>query len=200
MIPFCCYLLQKVSEKVGGAEGTKLDDDFKEMERVSLHFLAFPWHQVVPYKKEMWSCSVLETPNVLFLKTKQNKKQQQQQKSHSFHCVFWNRNWKASCLLCPCRDQNYCEEEGCGAIFLGAFVISFLVRVLCVDCAWIWVKVESKEKKMENDVSNHGRILSLWLQWSFLWKWFLQEAGQDSEERAVWESSWPGQNSALPLF
>jgi len=24
---------QKVSEKVGGAEGTKLDDDFKEMER-----------------------------------------------------------------------------------------------------------------------------------------------------------------------
>ncbi|KAK7820353.1 hypothetical protein U0070_007559 [Myodes glareolus] len=33
MIPFCCYLLQKVSEKVGGAEGTKLDDDFKEMER-----------------------------------------------------------------------------------------------------------------------------------------------------------------------
>lgn len=29
--------LQKVSEKVGGAEGTKLDDDFKEMERVSLN-------------------------------------------------------------------------------------------------------------------------------------------------------------------
>ena len=27
--------LQLVSEKVGGAEGTKLDDDFKEMERVS---------------------------------------------------------------------------------------------------------------------------------------------------------------------
>ena len=26
-----------MSEKVGGAEGTKLDDDFKEMERVSLH-------------------------------------------------------------------------------------------------------------------------------------------------------------------
>ena len=53
MIPFCCYLLQKVSEKVGGAEGTKLDDDFKEMERVSLQFLAFPWHPVVPCKKEM---------------------------------------------------------------------------------------------------------------------------------------------------
>ena len=34
---FFCYFLQKVSEKVGGAEGTKLDDDFKEMERVSLH-------------------------------------------------------------------------------------------------------------------------------------------------------------------
>lgn len=26
-----------MSEKVGGAEGTKLDDDFKEMERVSLN-------------------------------------------------------------------------------------------------------------------------------------------------------------------
>lgn len=34
-------ILQKVSEKVGGAEGTKLDDDFKEMERVSLHHLEF---------------------------------------------------------------------------------------------------------------------------------------------------------------
>ena len=33
---FLGYFLQKVSEKVGGAEGTKLDDDFKEMERVSL--------------------------------------------------------------------------------------------------------------------------------------------------------------------
>lgn len=31
------FLLQKVSEKVGGAEGTKLDEDFKEMERVSLN-------------------------------------------------------------------------------------------------------------------------------------------------------------------
>lgn len=32
----CCVLfLQLVSEKVGGAEGTKLDDDFKEMEKVS---------------------------------------------------------------------------------------------------------------------------------------------------------------------
>lgn len=30
-----CVHLQKVSEKVGGAEGTKLDDDFKEMEKVS---------------------------------------------------------------------------------------------------------------------------------------------------------------------
>lgn len=51
MFPFCCYLLQKVSEKVGGAEGTKLDDDFKEMERVSLHFLAFPWHGVCPLEE-----------------------------------------------------------------------------------------------------------------------------------------------------
>lgn len=32
-------LLQKVSEKVGGAEGTKLDDDFKEMEKVIYLFL-----------------------------------------------------------------------------------------------------------------------------------------------------------------
>lgn len=30
-----------MSEKVGGAEGTKLDDDFKEMERVSLHRAPF---------------------------------------------------------------------------------------------------------------------------------------------------------------
>lgn len=29
-------LLQKVSEKVGGAEGTKLDDDFTEMEKARL--------------------------------------------------------------------------------------------------------------------------------------------------------------------
>lgn len=34
---FLSFKLQKVSEKVGGAEGTKLDDDFKEMERVSLN-------------------------------------------------------------------------------------------------------------------------------------------------------------------
>lgn len=31
------FLSQKVSEKVGGAEGTKLDDDFKEMEKVNTH-------------------------------------------------------------------------------------------------------------------------------------------------------------------
>lgn len=30
-----------MSEKVGGAEGTKLDDDFKEMERVSYHHIEF---------------------------------------------------------------------------------------------------------------------------------------------------------------
>ena len=29
-----CVSLQKFSEKVGGDEGTKLDDDFKEMEKV----------------------------------------------------------------------------------------------------------------------------------------------------------------------
>lgn len=33
---FLSLCLQKVSEKVGGAEGTKLDDDFKEMEKVTL--------------------------------------------------------------------------------------------------------------------------------------------------------------------
>lgn len=32
-------LLQKVSEKVGGAEGTKLDDDFTEMEKARLSSL-----------------------------------------------------------------------------------------------------------------------------------------------------------------
>lgn len=40
-ILICFFLLfvsflQKVSEKVGGAEGTKLDDDFTEMEKASL--------------------------------------------------------------------------------------------------------------------------------------------------------------------
>lgn len=34
-------VLQKVSEKVGGAEGTKLDDDFTEMEKVSLKSLHY---------------------------------------------------------------------------------------------------------------------------------------------------------------
>lgn len=29
------FILQRVSEKVGGAEGTKLDEDFMEMEKVS---------------------------------------------------------------------------------------------------------------------------------------------------------------------
>lgn len=32
------FVFQKVSEKVGGAEGTKLDDDFREMEKVLLEF------------------------------------------------------------------------------------------------------------------------------------------------------------------
>lgn len=31
-----CLILQRVSEKVGGAEGTKLDEDFVDMEKVSL--------------------------------------------------------------------------------------------------------------------------------------------------------------------
>ena len=30
-----CLSAQMVSEKVGGAEGTKLDEDFKDLERVS---------------------------------------------------------------------------------------------------------------------------------------------------------------------
>ena len=30
-----CFLLQYVSEKIGGAKGTELDDEFTEMERVS---------------------------------------------------------------------------------------------------------------------------------------------------------------------
>lgn len=32
------FVFQLVSEKVGGAEGTKLDDDFKDMEKV-IHLL-----------------------------------------------------------------------------------------------------------------------------------------------------------------
>lgn len=38
MFLFC---LQKVSEKVGGAEGTKLDVDFTEMEKARLNFFCF---------------------------------------------------------------------------------------------------------------------------------------------------------------
>lgn len=38
MEAFVCLVLQKVSEKVGGAEGTKLDDDFREMEKVKLKY------------------------------------------------------------------------------------------------------------------------------------------------------------------
>ena len=34
-LPLCTQ--QLVSEKVGGAEGTKLDDDFKDMEKVGFH-------------------------------------------------------------------------------------------------------------------------------------------------------------------
>lgn len=37
MVKLCIvYFLQKVSEKVGGAEGTKLDEDFMQMEKVSV--------------------------------------------------------------------------------------------------------------------------------------------------------------------
>ena len=38
LIP-CSFFLQFMSEKIGGAKGTELDDDFTEMERVS--FLCF---------------------------------------------------------------------------------------------------------------------------------------------------------------
>lgn len=34
---FGLFILQRVSEKVGGAEGTKLDVDFTEMEKARLH-------------------------------------------------------------------------------------------------------------------------------------------------------------------
>lgn len=131
MIPFC-YLLQKVSEKVGGAEGTKLDDDFKEMERVSLHFLAFPWHGVVHWKRGVWSCSVLESPSVLF----RNK----QTKPLSFHCMFWSTNWKAAYLPCPSREQNHCEDEWSWEILS----LLFLIRVVCVELCLLLGEVESE--------------------------------------------------------
>lgn len=41
---FCCFVLQKVSEKVGGAEGTKLDVDFTGMEKARLN--SFYYHLV----------------------------------------------------------------------------------------------------------------------------------------------------------
>lgn len=37
MLFFAVFVLQKVSEKVGGAEGTKLDEDFTEMEKARLN-------------------------------------------------------------------------------------------------------------------------------------------------------------------
>lgn len=39
--------MQKVSEKVGGAEGTKLDDDFKEMEKVkTIHCISAEFQEL----------------------------------------------------------------------------------------------------------------------------------------------------------
>lgn len=39
--------MQKVSEKVGGAEGTKLDDDFKEMEKVkTIHCISVEFQEL----------------------------------------------------------------------------------------------------------------------------------------------------------
>lgn len=42
----CLSLLQKVSEKVGGAEGTKLDDEFTEMEKARLFSPPSLWIKV----------------------------------------------------------------------------------------------------------------------------------------------------------
>lgn len=36
------FVLQKVSEKVGGAEGTKYDVDFTEMEKARLNSFYYP--------------------------------------------------------------------------------------------------------------------------------------------------------------
>lgn len=50
---FC--VLQKVSEKVGGAEGTKLDEDFTEMEKARLSSFyrpAFPSYKQSHFDSE----------------------------------------------------------------------------------------------------------------------------------------------------
>jgi len=46
--------LQRVSEKVGGAEGTKLDYDFTEMEKVS-----FLQQELWFSFKKQWACGCL---------------------------------------------------------------------------------------------------------------------------------------------
>lgn len=35
-----CYILQYMTEKIGGVEGTKLDVDFVDMERVRVYYLS----------------------------------------------------------------------------------------------------------------------------------------------------------------
>jgi len=49
-----CFILQRVSEKVGGAEGTKLDYDFTEMEKVS-----FLQQELWFSFKKQWACGCL---------------------------------------------------------------------------------------------------------------------------------------------
>ncbi len=46
-INFLNYLFQYMTEKIGGVEGTKLDDDFMEMEKVYTYkFFHFSFHLV----------------------------------------------------------------------------------------------------------------------------------------------------------
>lgn len=185
MIP-CSYLLQKVSEKVGGAEGTKLDDDFKEMERVSVYFSAFPWCAVVPCKgtvelfcTRVSKCSV-SLKNML-----------------PSLCIF-KQKWKARCLPWVPPEARASVKQHGSAPFLKGFIVTCL-NLYGAELQLHLSEVGMRDEKMENDVSN---LVSLWiwLQWTSLLGGFQPEASQNTEERAVWESSWPGLHSTSTTY
>lgn len=186
--PCCSYLLQKVSEKVGGAEGTKLDDDFKEMERVSPYFLAFPWHGVVPCKRGLWRCSVPESQNVLPLWN-----------TCSLPFVFWKRNGNHLVFSMSLQRLEPLWRSMGGCTFPDGFCYHF------PETAWCRAEVEfgwggNERRENGEQCLKPCKRLSLWLQWTSLLEWLLAEAGQTTEERELWECSWPDLHSMSIIY
>lgn len=189
--PCCSYLLQKVSEKVGGAEGTKLDDDFKEMERVSLCFLALPWHGVVPCKRGLWCCSVPESQNVLSLWN-----------TCSLPFEFWKRNGKHLVFSVSLQRLEPLWRSMEAALFLMGFVITFLKQHGAeLRLKWLRFGWGGNERGENGEwCLKSCKRLSLWLQWTFLLGCLLEEAGQTTEERGFWECSWPDLHSVSTIY